>query len=281
MNFLYYLAATILMLTMSFPAKAQTPDDLEKGEQKGVASCTVNGESLTCVIVEWNGNVYSIAGFVKDGEIAPPVERLRDQHERARRDGPHHHADGALGPVLPALEPGPVLRSVHRDVEIVGALLDLDLARERGCRVDVVLGAATEERLFGALELKRLASTLTITTDDGSLGERGKVTDVLPEIMERVDAAVVYACGPMPMLASVADIATRLRAYSQCAVEEAMACGIGICMTCVLPVVGDDGVTRMLRSCVEGPVFRGDRVRWDQVGTIPPDTLGAPVSGGH
>ena len=53
-----------------------------------------------------------------------------------------------------------------------------------------------------------------------------------------------------------------------------MACGIGVCMTCVLPVVGDDGVTRMVRSCVDGPVFRGDRVRWDDVGTVPPDTLG-------
>ncbi len=153
--------------------------------------------------------------------------------------------------------------------------------RERGCRVDVVVGAATEEKLFGVLELKRLASTLTITTDDGSLGERGRVTDVLTGLMERVDAAVVYACGPMPMLSAVADIATRFRAYSQCAVEEAMACGIGICMTCVLPVVGEDGVTRMLRSCVEGPVFRGDRVRWDDVGTIPPDTLGAPVEEVH
>ena len=55
-----------------------------------------------------------------------------------------------------------------------------------------------------------------------------------------------------------------------------MACGIGVCMTCVLPVVGDDGVTRMVRSCVEGPVFRGDRVRWADVGTVPPDALGAP-----
>lgn len=153
--------------------------------------------------------------------------------------------------------------------------------RERGCRVDVVVGAATEERLFGVLELKRLASTLTITTDDGSLGERGRVTDVLPELMDRVDAALVYACGPMGMLQAVADMATARRIYSQCAVEEAMACGIGICMTCVLPVIGDDGVTRMLRSCVEGPVFRGDRVRWDEVGTIPPDTLGAPQVGGH
>lgn len=149
--------------------------------------------------------------------------------------------------------------------------------RERGCRVDVVVGAATEEKLFGVLELKRLASTLTITTDDGSLGERGRVTDVLPELMTRVDAAVVYACGPMPMLAAVAEIATEHRAYSQCAVEEAMACGIGVCMTCVLPVVGEDGITRMLRSCTEGPVFRGDRVRWSEVGTIPPDTVGAPV----
>ena len=149
--------------------------------------------------------------------------------------------------------------------------------RERGCRVDVVVGASTEEKLFGVLELKRLASTLTITTDDGSLGERGYVTDILPELMKRVDAAVVYACGPMPMLASVAQISTDLRAYSQCAVEEAMACGIGVCMTCVLPVEGEDGVTRRLRSCTEGPVFRGDRVLWSAVGSIPPGTVGAPV----
>ncbi|MHB1066024.1 MAG: dihydroorotate dehydrogenase electron transfer subunit [Candidatus Nanopelagicales bacterium] len=153
--------------------------------------------------------------------------------------------------------------------------------RERGCRVDVVVGASTEEKLFGVLDLKRLASTLTITTDDGSLGEHGRVTDVLSDLMDRVDAGVVYACGPMGMLQAVAELATERRTYSQCAVEEAMACGIGVCMTCVVPVVGEDGVTRMLRSCVEGPVFRGDRVRWADVGAIPPDTLGAPVPGGH
>ena len=72
-------------------------------------------------------------------------------------------------------------------------------------------------------------------------------------------------------------IAEAYGAHSQCAVEEAMACGIGVCMTCVLPVVGDDGQTRMLRSCVDGPVFRGDRVRWDDIGTVPADTVGAPV----
>ena len=149
--------------------------------------------------------------------------------------------------------------------------------RERGCRVDVVLGASTEEKLYGVLDIKRVSSMLTITTEDGSSGTKGRVTDVLPDIMERNNSAVVYACGPMGMLAAVAGIAAEYRAYSQCSVEESMACGIGICMTCVLPVIGDDGVTRMVRSCVEGPIFRGDLVRWDEIGTIPVDALGAPA----
>jgi dihydroorotate dehydrogenase electron transfer subunit len=52
-------------------------------------------------------------------------------------------------------------------------------------------------------------------------------------------------------------------------------------MTCVLPVVGEDGITRMLRSCVDGPNFRGDKVRWSEVGTIPEGTYGAPRIGDH
>lgn len=151
--------------------------------------------------------------------------------------------------------------------------------RERGCRVDVIVGAASEDKLFGTLELKRLASTVTITTDDGSLGEQGRVTDVLPEIMERSGAEVVYACGPMAMLSAVSAVAAQYRAHCQVSVEESMACGVGVCMTCVLPVIGTDGVTRMVRSCTEGPVFRGDLVRWADVGTIPADTLGAPTGG--
>ena len=92
---------------------------------------------------------------------------------------------------------------------------------------------------------------------------------------------MVYACGPMPMLSEVARISTKQRVYNECAVEEAMACGIGVCMTCVLPVIGTDGATRMVRSCVEGPVFRGDRVRWRDINTIPADAGGAPDIGGE
>ena len=149
--------------------------------------------------------------------------------------------------------------------------------RTRGCRVDVVLGAASEDRLFGVLDAKRMADSVVVTTDDGSAGIRGRVSDVLPGVLARGRSDVVYACGPMGMLRAVSMIAGEHGAVAQTAVEEAMACGIGVCMTCVLPVIGDDGVTRMVRSCVEGPVFRGDRVRWDDVGTVPADAHGAPT----
>ncbi len=148
--------------------------------------------------------------------------------------------------------------------------------RARGCRVDFVIGAATEAKLFGALEAKRMSQSVAITTEDGSAGERGRISDVLPTILKRNESDVVYACGPMGMLRVVTDIARAYGAHSQVAVEEAMACGIGVCMTCVLPVIGDDGVTRMTRSCVDGPVFNGDAIRWDSLGTVPTDALGAP-----
>lgn len=148
--------------------------------------------------------------------------------------------------------------------------------RERGCRVDIVLGAGSSDRLFGLLDAKRMADSVAVTTDDGSSGARGRVSDVLPGVLDKSSADVVYACGPMAMLRAVSDIATARGIPCQVAVEESMACGIGVCMTCVLPVVGEDGLTRMVRSCVEGPVFLGDRVRWDDVGTVPADAVGAP-----
>jgi dihydroorotate dehydrogenase electron transfer subunit len=151
--------------------------------------------------------------------------------------------------------------------------------RTRGCRIDAVVGASTGDRLFGALDAKRMAASVAFTTDDGSYGEKGRVSDVLPAVIDRVHADVIYACGPMGMLAAVQEVASA--AYggagipAQLAVEESMACGVGVCMTCVLPVIGSDGHTRMVRSCVDGPVFAGDRIRWDALGSVPDDAIGA------
>jgi len=194
--------------------------------------------------------------------------------------------DDAIGVVGPAGRPFPIPPEPVSCTLVGGGYGSAPLfwlaevLRENGCRVDIVLGAATERRLFGVDDARRLAATATVTTDDGSLGTRGLVTDVLPEVLERGGTGVVYACGPMAMLRAVTDVATAYGAVTQVAVEESMACGIGVCMTCVLPVVGADGRTRMVRSCVEGPVFRGDRVRWDAwqdgVGTVPRDAVGVP-----
>ena len=148
--------------------------------------------------------------------------------------------------------------------------------RERGCQVDFLLGAASGDRVFGALTARRTGRSATITTEDGSLGTRGVVTDMLDQVIHDSRTDVIYACGPMPMLRQLTVLARRYDIPVQVAVEEAMACGVGVCMTCVLPVVGSDGITRMSRSCVDGPVYRGEAVRWDDVGTIPFDAFGAP-----
>ncbi|TAM86325.1 MAG: dihydroorotate dehydrogenase electron transfer subunit, partial [Jatrophihabitans sp.] len=152
--------------------------------------------------------------------------------------------------------------------------------REAGSPLEFLLGASTAERLYGELAAKRLVGAVTITTDDGSAGAAGLVTDALPAAIERAGAEVVYACGPMGMLRAVSRVAASHQVRAQVAVEESMACGIGVCMTCVLPVRGTDGRSRFVRSCVDGPVFDGAAVRWDDIGTLPADLVGADAMGG-
>ena len=137
--------------------------------------------------------------------------------------------------------------------------------RLRRCRVDFVIGAASAGRLLDAMEAKRLGHSLTLTTDDGSAGRRGLVTDPLGDLLPRTGAGQVYACGPMPMLAAVSRAAAAAGVPCQVAVEEQMACGTGICFSCVLPV-GPGAPTRMARSCLEGPVFDGAAIAWAELG---------------
>jgi dihydroorotate dehydrogenase electron transfer subunit len=141
--------------------------------------------------------------------------------------------------------------------------------RARRCRVDFLMGAATAGRLLDAMEAKRLGHSLTVTTDDGSAGRRGLVTDPLADLLASTGAGRIYACGPMPMLAAVSRLAAAAGVPCQVAVEEQMACGTGICFSCVLPVGGGDGspgATRMARSCLEGPVFDGTVIAWAELG---------------
>jgi dihydroorotate dehydrogenase electron transfer subunit len=141
-----------------------------------------------------------------------------------------------------------------------------EVLNARGCRVDMLLGASTGTKIYAPMEGKRAVNSMRIYTEDGSMGQPGRITDPIAELIKDLDIAVVYSCGPMPMLSAITTITNSLSVVHQCAVEEAMACGIGVCMTCVLPVANDDGSVSMLRSCIDGPVMDGSKVQWDQVG---------------
>ena len=150
-----------------------------------------------------------------------------------------------------------------------------DVLKNRGCRVDMVIGASTAMKIYAPLDGKRSVSSLTITTQDGSTGKTGKVTDVLREIITSNEIDIVYSCGPMGMLEAINNITEEFNLMHQCSIEESMACGIGVCMTCVLPIKGEDGQIRMLRSCIDGPVVAGESVIWSAKRTIPEGTWGA------
>jgi dihydroorotate dehydrogenase electron transfer subunit len=141
-----------------------------------------------------------------------------------------------------------------------------EVLNARGCRVDMLLGASTASKIYAPMEGKRAVNSMRIYTEDGSMGQAGRVTDPIAEIIRDLDIAVVYSCGPMQMLSAITKITDSLSVVHQCAVEEAMACGIGVCMTCVLPVENEDGTVSMLRSCIDGPVMDGSKVQWSLVG---------------
>jgi len=136
--------------------------------------------------------------------------------------------------------------------------------RARDKLVHMILGARSHDRVFKPIEGKRLVSSLIISTEDGSMGEPGRVTDLMPQLVERTGAQVVYACGPNPMLRAISAFCLERGIPCQVAVEEMMACGLGVCWTCAVPMLAQDGSGWWnVRACVEGPVFNGARIWWD------------------
>jgi len=144
-----------------------------------------------------------------------------------------------------------------------------EVLKNRGCKVDMLLGASTGNKIYAPMEGKRSVNSLKIYTEDGSMGERGKVTVPIHELLRNQSVDVIYSCGPMGMLAAISQLVKGTDVVHQCAVEESMACGVGICMTCVLPVSLEDGTMQMLRSCIDGPVMDGSQVLWETVGKVP------------
>jgi dihydroorotate dehydrogenase electron transfer subunit len=244
----------------------------------------VGGENTSMIL----RRAFALCGAKPRDTLAGTIEFVVAEHGPGTKWLVQRRAGESLDVVGPLGNPFPVPSAPTRAVLVGGGYGTaplLPLAQTllgSGSEVEFVVGAATAARLYGELAVKRMVGRVTVTTDDGSAGEKGLVTDVLPETIERINAEIVYACGPMGMLHAVGDVARQRAIRAQVAVEESMACGIGVCMTCVLPVRGADGKSRFVRSCVDGPVFDALNVRWNDVGKLPADLLGADsMGGGH
>jgi len=124
-----------------------------------------------------------------------------------------------------------------------------------------MVGAATASFLVGTHRLAAAGFRVLTSTDDGSHGHAGRVTELLQHFLTHSPAQAllrIYACGPMPMLRAVARIVLEAGVPSELALEAPMACGIGACLGCTVPRMGGG----FARVCREGPVFPAGAIAW-------------------
>lgn len=136
----------------------------------------------------------------------------------------------------------------------------------RAQRVTLCYGARTAHYLAGLDDFEAAGAQVRVSTDDGSRGHHGLVTELLEQTLDdttNCDSSNcrIVCCGPEPMMEAVAGIAKHRNIPCQVSLETPMACGIGICFSCVARVRDEDGWDYK-RTCVEGPVFEAEKIVW-------------------
>ena len=129
-------------------------------------------------------------------------------------------------------------------------------------RVTLCYGARSKDYLAGLEDFAVLGVEVRTSTDDGSAGQRGFVTEVAAGVLAESPQARVVCCGPEPMMSAMARLAAERRVSCQVSLETPMACGIGICFSCVARVRTAGGEWDYKRTCVEGPVFDAASLEW-------------------
>jgi dihydroorotate dehydrogenase electron transfer subunit len=142
------------------------------------------------------------------------------------------------------------------------------LARElvKTSKVRLLMGGRRRDDIIVVTEFERLGVETYVSTEDGSLGEEGLITQVLERKLGKYPGADVYACGPMPMLEAVQQICVVHKVPLQVSLEALMACGVGACLGCVVKGAGhSEQNPRYLCTCKEGPVFRAEQLDWQKL----------------
>jgi len=183
------------------------------------------------------------------------------------RDGDHVDCLGPLGRPFTMVDPPSEAWMIAGGVGLAPFATLAQSLRARGVATTLFYGARRGEELFYLDFFRDLDVELVLTTEDGSLGERGRVVAPLDRrLTARPSSALVmlYACGPEGMLAATARTAMKHGRPCEVSVERIMGCGLGGCYSCVVPLRGDDGVFHHVRSCLAGPVLNADKIQWTE-----------------
>ncbi len=210
---------------------------------------------------------YSVAdATAESGEIEFLVKTV-GPGTAALADLPLGSSVSLLGPLgnrfsLEGLRPGDRVAAVAGGIGAAPFPFLLKALATAGIAADFYLGGRNAMDLLLRARFEEIVPGLiALATDDGSAGERGLVTDLFRSRAAQAGYARLYACGPMPMFASLAGIVARLGLPSQFSTEAAMGCGFGACLGCVIP-----GVEKpFLISCTDGPIFPPEKIAWGKL----------------
>ncbi|MFQ5560541.1 MAG: dihydroorotate dehydrogenase electron transfer subunit, partial [Nitrospinota bacterium] len=132
--------------------------------------------------------------------------------------------------------------------------------------VSIYMGGRSRNDILCAPEFNKMRIDTIITTDDGSRGQKGLVTEPLQDALEKLEkpsSAIIYTCGPHPMLNAVSRLASKYSVECQVSMENMMACGTGACLGCVVETKSDFSDEYGYKTvCKDGPVFSSAKLRW-------------------
>jgi len=171
---------------------------------------------------------------------------------------------GPLGRPFEAVAPPAQAWMVAGGVGLAPFATLTEALKQRGTQTTLFYGARTGAELFYLDWFTSKGVRVVLSTEDGSLGERGRVTGPLDQELRRADGEItIYACGPEKMLEAVSDVAGKYKRPAQVSVERVMGCGMGGCYSCVIPVREPGGGHHYVRSCLAGPIFTAADLVWD------------------
>ena len=179
-------------------------------------------------------------------------------------EGTRHLASANKGDIINMVLPlgnGFTLPEKEEKVLLVGGGIGIaplyyfaKMLNEKGIRPTLLLGGKSESDLLRLADYQSLGETF-VTTEDGSLGEKGFVTQ--HSVWQKQSFDKIYVCGPKPMMKAVAKLAAEKNVWCEVSLENLMACGLGACLCCV-----EDTIDGHVCVCKEGPVFNTRRLKW-------------------